>query len=190
MAAAQLPANEEDRLEELRNLNLLDTIPEKAFDDLIWLASRACKMPIALLSIIDRDRQWFKAKTGLNVQETPREVAFCAHAILQAEPLVVNDALHDRRFSLNPLVTEDPNIRFYAGARVTTAKGYALGTVCVIDREPREIAPEDVRALEILARQAGALLELRRLGVRLNDLNSELRVEVRRTASAGSDGFQ
>lgn len=179
MSIAPVPFDEDDRLENLRNLKILDSVPEKAFDDLIWLASRICRMPIALLSIIDRDRQWFKAKTGLNVHETPREVAFCSHAILQREPLVVPDATKDLRFSLNPLVTEDPNIRFYAGARITTGNGYAVGTVCVIDREPRVISPDEVRSLEILARQAGALLELRRLGVRLTDLTANLRFEAR-----------
>ena len=181
MPSAPVPSNEDERLETLRLYNILDTVPEKAFDDLTWLASRVCKTPIALMSIIDRDRQWFKSKSGLNVPETPREIAFCAHAILQPEPLVIPDATLDRRFAENPLVTDSPNIRFYAGARITTANGYALGTVCVIDREPRHLHPDDVSALEMLARQAGALLELRRLGIRLTQMNTDLRLEARQS---------
>ena len=147
---------------------------EQAFDDIVLLAAEILQVPIALVSIIDRDRQWFKARLGLEATETPREHAFCAHAILQPETLVVNDATADRRFSFNPLVTGEPNIRFYVGARIMTPDGYALGTVCGIDSTPRQITGTAVKAIEALSRQAGAVLEFRRISLRLSETNSDL----------------
>lgn len=172
--AAPLPTNEEARLDALRRYKILDSMAEQSFDDLALLTSEILQVPIALVTIIDRDRQWFKARLGTEMVETPREHAFCAHAILQPETLVVNDALLDNRFALNPLVTDGPKIRFYIGSRITTPDGYALGTVCGIDSSPRRISRDAVRAVEALSRQAGALLELRRMSLLLSEKNADL----------------
>ncbi|BAY49261.1 two-component hybrid sensor and regulator [Scytonema sp. HK-05] len=158
-----LPQNETARLTVLRQYQILDTICEAAFDDLTLLAAEICGTPIALISLIDESRQWFKSKVGLEAESTSRDVAFCAHAILQPNDiLIVPDTLLDHRFATNPLVTSDPHIRFYAGAPLITPEGYALGTLCVIDRVPRQFGPKQVQALRILSRQVIAQLELRR----------------------------
>lgn len=159
---AKFPPNEAWRLAALRNYDVLDTPPELGFDDLTLLASQICQTPIALVSLVDEDRQWFKAKVGLDVAETPRDFAFCAHAILYQDDLLeVIDAQLDRRFSDNPLVTADPHIRFYAGAPLITPNGYALGTLCVIDYVPRQLDESQKQALRALSRHVVALLELR-----------------------------
>jgi PAS domain S-box-containing protein len=159
---APLPPNEDARLEALRQLEILDTAPEPEFDDLALIASEICDTPISMITLVDEDRQWFKAKIGVEAQETSRELAFCAHAILQRGLFVISDALVDPRFATNPLVTADPKIRFYAGAPLRTTDGHALGTLCVADRTPRQLTEEQKDALLALSRQVEAQLELRR----------------------------
>jgi len=156
------PANEAGRVAALEKYAILDTDPEQSFDDLALLASFICKTPIALISLVDEDRQWFKSRVGLDAKETSRDIAFCSTAILQSDVFVVPDALKDDRFRDNPLVVSDPHIRFYAGAPLINEDGYALGTLCVVDRAPRELAPEQKEALKALSRLVLAQLEFRR----------------------------
>ena len=156
-----MSAGEADRLAALRRYKILDTEPERRFDDLALLASQICGTPMALISLVDRDRQWFKARVGVDVPQTPRDIAFCAHAIRQPDLFVVPDALQDARFRDNPLVLTDPHIRFYAGAPLITADGHALGTICVLDRKPRVLTQAQEAALEALKRQVVSQLELR-----------------------------
>jgi hypothetical protein len=162
MPSAPLPTDEPQRLAVLRACEILDSAPERAFDALVMLAARLTRAPIALLSFVDQSRQWFKARVGLEAQETPREQSFCAHAILQSTPLIVEDAAHDARFTDNALVTGPPGIRFYAGFPLELADGTRLGTLCVIETKPRTLTDEEAQALAALAEQASAQLELRR----------------------------
>jgi PAS domain-containing protein len=162
MTPAPLPQNESGRLEALQRYEILDTGAEQKFDDLTLLASHICQTPIALISLVDADRQWFKSRVGLTTSQTPRSISFCAHALLEDDLMVVSDAAADERFSDNPLVTGEPNVRFYAGAPLVTPEGHALGTLCVLDRVPRKLAPAQLDALRALARQVVAQLELRR----------------------------
>jgi anti-sigma regulatory factor (Ser/Thr protein kinase) len=155
-------SDEAARLKALHKYRILDTEPEQAFDDLTLIASQICGTPIALISLVDENRQWFKSRVGVNVQETPRSVSFCAHAIQQTGIFVVPDALNDARFRDNPLVQGDPHFRFYAGKPLTTPEGHALGTLCVADYQPRTLTQAQKDALEALQRQVEALLELRR----------------------------
>jgi PAS domain S-box-containing protein len=159
---APLSHNEAGRLAELYSYGVMDTLPEQDFDDLVHLASSICGTPIALISLVDDHRQWFKAKHGLDANETPRELAFCAHSILQKNVMIVPDATKDPRFAGNILVTDAPEIRFYAGAPLITPAGHALGTLCVIDMEPRELTEAQISALQALSRQTVNQLELRR----------------------------
>ena len=158
-----LTENEKWRQEVLKKYAILDTPPEETFDRITRLAANLLSVPIALISLVDEKRQWFKSRVGLDATETPREHAFCAHAILQREPLIINDALSDARFWDNPLVTGELAIRFYAGAPLITAHGVTLGTVCCIDRQPREISDHQMLLLQDLAAITVELLEKRLL---------------------------
>ncbi len=163
---------EQARLEVLWAYDQLDTPAERDFDDVVRLAAKVSGKEIALVSLIDRDRQWFKAKVGLTVCQTPRSQAFCAYTILQSTPLVVEDASREPRFSANPLVTGAPFIRFYAGVQLITPSGYSIGTLCVIDSKPGTISADCLETLQALARQVVSNLELRKVS---RDLASALR---------------
>lgn len=157
-----IPDNESSRLQALRDYGILDTMPEQVYEDIVKLASAICGTPMALITLLDEDRQWFKAKLGIDVDETPRADAFCAHAVMKPdEVMTVEDAHLDDRFVANKFVTGDPHIRFYAGAPLVTPTGEALGTICVIDREPRKLTEVQREALQILSRGVIAQLELR-----------------------------
>jgi GAF domain-containing protein len=165
------------RVSALQKYAILDSEPEQAFDDLTLLASYVCKTPIALISLIDENRQWFKAKVGISATETSRHIAFCSTAIQQPDVFVVPDALQDERFRTNPLVVSEPHIRFYAGAPLINEDGYALGTLCVLDQTPRELAAEQRAALKALSRLVLMQMEFRRnlilLKQALNDRTRE-----------------
>ncbi len=184
-AKAILAQNEIARLEALRQYRVLDTACEAAFDDLTLLAAQICGTPIALISLIDDCRQWFKSKVGLDVESTSRDLAFCAHAIQQPDDvLIVPDTLLDHRFATNSLVTSEPYIRFYAGAPLITPEGYAVGTLCVIDRVPRQLSLEQVQALRTLSRQVIAQMELRRNLDKLERITTTERQQVEDLISA------
>ena len=153
--------NDEARLASLHALNVLDTPTETEFDQLVHLAAEICGTPISLVSLVDDHRQWFKASVGMDVRETPRDISFCAHAIQQPELFVVENAIEDRRFSDNPLVTGDPSIRFYAGMPLETPSGHKIGTLCVIDTVPRTLRKSQETALKVLASQVQARMDLR-----------------------------
>jgi GAF domain-containing protein len=169
-----IPENEAERLNTLRGYGILDTHPEDRFDDLTRLASLICGTPISLISLVDEDRQWFKSKTGLEVCQTPREEAFCAHAIMSPELLLVPDASQDPRFATNPLVLGELHVRFYAGAPLTAPNGHHLGALCVIDRVPRQLSREQLESLRILSRQVMAQVIL---GKNLYDLTTALKAK-------------
>ncbi|HXG56246.1 MAG TPA: ATP-binding protein [Vicinamibacterales bacterium] len=170
-----LPANELERLRALRSYEIVGTAPEQSFEDLTWLASEICGTPIALVSLIEEERQWFKSVRGLDVQETSRDASFCAHALITPQDLlVVPDAADDDRFAGNPLVVADPKIRFYAGAPLVSPEGHALGTLCVIDRTPRHLSERQRQALGALARQVMTQMELRRKILSVEETRAQL----------------
>ena len=167
-----LPDNEDDRLQALIEYQVLDTEAEQRFDDLTAIAAHICDTPISFISLIDTNRQWFKSKFGIEVIESPRELAFCAYTILQPERMmIVPNAEEDERFAANPFVTSEPNIRFYAGAALITPDGFPIGTLCTIDNKPRELSPEQIQALQALSRQVISQLELR---INLSKLNQNI----------------
>ncbi|MDH5669151.1 MAG: PAS domain S-box protein [Nitrospira sp.] len=189
MKEAPLPSDEKERLEELHSYDVLDTVAESDIDDLTILAAHICRTPIALVTLVDTSRQWFKSRVGIDATETPRAIAFCAHTILGKDVLVVADALADDRFADNPLVTGEPGIRFYAGAPLVTSNGYHLGTLCVIDRKPRKMRLEEKEALQVLSRQVVQRLEYRR---QLRELRAETaaRQEAERAMEASRTQLQ
>ena len=159
MKAPEIPDNEESRLATLRSLAVLDTQPEERFDRLTRMCKRLFDVPIALVSLVDENRQWFKSCVGLSASETPRDISFCGHAILGSDIFVIPDAAKDERFADNPLVVEEPHIRFYAGCPLTSSNGSKLGTLCIIDRKPRQLTAEDLETLEDLATMVERELE-------------------------------
>jgi diguanylate cyclase (GGDEF)-like protein len=176
MKAPEIPADEQERLSTLRSLNILDTAPEERFDRITRMARRLFAVPIAVVSLVDENRQWFKSCFGLDATETERRISFCGHAILQQQALIIEDALRDERFFDNPLVTGDPNIRFYAGQPLKSLSGQPLGTLCIIDRAPRNFEKEE---LELLADLAG-MVEQEIIAVHLSILDELTRISNRR----------
>ncbi len=162
MLKAGLPDDEPARLNELHRYNILDTPPEEAFDHITSLATRICETPIAMINLIDSDRQWFKSKIGIEISEMARDVCFCPHAILKPGPFIIEDASKDARFADDPVVTSHPYIRFFAAAPLMTPEGHPVGTLSVMDHKPKNLGREQTEALRFLARQVVGLLEMRR----------------------------
>lgn len=164
--------NEKERLNVLRSYFLLDSLPEKEYDDITFLAASICETPVSYISLIDERRQWFKSKFGFDISQTPREISFCAHAItIKDELMMVNDARKDRRFSDNPLVIGDPHIVFYVSIPLLSKEGYPLGTLCVVDKKPRSLDEKQLNALKILSNQVVELFEARKNNLKLENLN-------------------
>lgn len=184
MLAAPIPDDDEPRLEALRRYRILDSVPEAAFDDLTRVAAALMDTPIALVSLVDADRQWFKSRHGLEVEQTPRDVSFCGHAVASRGMLVVPDASRDWRFADNPLVVGDPRVAFYAGAPLLTADGWVLGTLCVIDRVPRDPRDDTLDLLAALGRQV-----MRQIELRLTVLEQERTIAAQRRLERSKDEF-
>jgi GAF domain-containing protein len=175
MKKAPQPKNEAARLKALDEYRILDTAPERAFNDIIELASFICETPIAFMSLVAEDRQWFKAAKGIKLNQTPRDDAFCSYTILNPEVLIVEDAAKDVRFSRIPLVKGHPGFRFYAGAPLVTHEGFALGSLCAVDTRPHHLEEAQIRALEALARTVVSELELRRVSNELREAAAKIK---------------
>ena len=173
---APLPLCEPARILALYLLDVLDTESDPACDAIVALAARICAIPIALISLVDTNRQWFKARHGLDVSETPIELAFCAYAVLQSEIFIVSDTWEDARFARHPLVIGEPHIRFYAGVPLVTDEGLAIGTLCIIDQRPRSLASEQKQALQSLAKHTMHLLALNRYPAEVEGFAEQRRV--------------
>ncbi len=171
MISATIPTNESERLQELYRMSVLDTQPDEDFNEIVEVASRICKVPISLITLIDTNRLWFKAKKGLDVVETDRNISFCAHTILGNGILEVKDAELDERFIDNPLVVSNPHIRFYAGIPLVTNNGYNLGSLCVLDTVPRSLNEDQIFALGVLSKQVIKLFELRLRNIEMSAKN-------------------
>lgn len=175
MKKPEIPQNERERLAALSSYQILDTLPERCYDNITQLASTICNTPISLVSLIDDKRQWFKSHHGLEATETPKEYAFCAHAIVEPDVVFsVEDSRLDNRFSDNPLVTGDPHVIFYTGVPLVNTQGLALGTLCVIDNQPRVLTFDQTQALKALGEQVVSLLELHRANAMLKNYNEKL----------------
>lgn len=175
MKNPDIPKNEKERLKALQDYKILDTLPEQDFDDITKIASTIFDTPISLISLIDRDRQWFKSRQGVEISETSRTNAFCAHAINDPENIfVVKNANKDERFADNPLVVNEPKVSYYAGVPLVTSQGMALGTLCIVDNKPRNISPAQLETLKALANQVMNLLELRKQNRNLLKVQKEL----------------
>ncbi|GAB2805737.1 GAF domain-containing protein [Ferruginibacter profundus] len=174
MIIAELPPDEELRLIDLASYEIIDSTEETDFTELVELAAQICNCPISLISLVDKNQQWFKAKKGWLDNGTARDIAFCAHAILQDEVMEVEDAARDDRFFDNPLVSGEHKVRFYAGAPIVSTAGYKLGTICIIDNQPRKLLPEQARALKILSNQVTKLLELRKKNLLIRKRAAEM----------------
>jgi len=184
-----IPGNEKQRLAALYNYNLLDTIDEEEFDRLTQLASLICGVPIALVSLIDKDRQWFKSKVGLDATETPRDISFCQYAIMGCDAFEIEDATKDQRFINNPLVTDQPNIRFYAGYPLTDPDGYNLGTLCVIDSKPKKLTESQLQALELLTKEVVSQIVSRKRNFEREKLEKLIQLAVDLICVANADGY-
>ncbi len=187
MENAPQPLNESLRLEALREYNILDSLSEKDYEDITVLAATICKTPFSLITFIDKDRQWFKSHYGVSISETKREYSFCAHALNSPEEaLVVEDARKDKRFADNPMVTGDPYVIFYTGMPLVNPDGYAFGTLCVLDHEPRKLTGEQLSALRTLSNQVVTLLEMRKSNITLQKIKDELEIRNKELAQFAS----
>jgi len=175
MQKPSIPLNEKERLAALREYHILDSEAEKEFEELSLLASEICQTPISMVTLIDETRQWFKAGVNLPVNEISRDIAFCSHAIIHPfEPFIIPDMRKDKRFSDHPLVTGEPHVVFYTGIPLTNPDGYALGTLCVMDNKPKKLSENQIRSLQILAKQIIQLMELRKAHILLKSLKEDL----------------
>jgi hypothetical protein len=175
MQSAPIPPNESQRLAALASYQLLDTLPEEVYDDITKIASELCGTPIAMLSLIDKDRHWAKSRQGVEITEFSRDLSFCAHAIINPDtPMVVEDLRYDERFHDHPFVTGTSNILFYAGVPVVDTDGFALGTICVLDHRPRALPEEKLAALKALAKLVQAHLSLRKVTLELTQTKADL----------------
>jgi len=186
---AAIPPDDAQRLATLRGYDIMDSPPEQAYDDLVLLAASICQVPMAQVSLVGENRQWFKSKLGVEAAETTRDIAFCAHTILHADRIFeVQDAHADQRFVGSPLVTGAPHIRFYAGAPLVAPDGHSLGAMCVMDRVPRTLTTEQKNSLQALSRTAVAQLELRRRSAELAKLITKHQLSEEKMSVAEKEG--